>query len=291
VSDSPAQGLTLTAGDAARAHVARVVRRSGSSFALGMRMLPPDRRAAMYAIYAFCREVDDIADEPGEVADKVAALQAWRAEIDKLYQGRPSRPTSRALMDPVSAFALPKEEFVAVIDGMEMDAREEMLAPSWEDFRLYCRRVAGAVGALSIHVFGDERAAARELAVVEGEALQFTNVLRDVAEDARIGRLYLPRNLLEAEGIATRDPGEVLAHPALARVCAKLAEEARARFATARKLIGRCDRRRLKPAIIMLEVYSRLLDRLEARGWERLGDPVKVPRRQKLWILLRHGLL
>lgn len=286
-----AEDQAVPLGEAALSHVEEVVKRSGSSFTLGMRILPPERRAAMYAIYAFCREADDIADEPGAVATKLRELDAWREEIERLYQKRPSRPTTRALLGPVETYGLPKEEFIAVLDGVEMDAREMMVAPSLEDFRLYCRRVAGAVGRLSIHVFGDSGEVARELALVEGEALQITNVLRDVAEDALTGRLYLPRELLEAEGIFARIPAEVLDHPALPRVCARLAEMAHRRFAEARQLLSRCDRRRLKPAALMLEVYGRLLDRLEARGWQRLQEPVRVPRAQKLWILVRHGLL
>jgi phytoene synthase len=268
-----------------------VVARSGTSFHLGMRVLPKARREAMYTIYAFCRAVDDIADEPGARADKLAALDAWRGEIENLYQGRPSWPIARALAGPRTEYDLPKVEFLALIDGMEMDAREAIQAPGWDDYRLYCRRVAGAVGMLSVRVFGETGPAADELAVTLGEALQTTNILRDLAEDAERGRIYLPRELLDAHGLSAEDPAALLAAPGLAPACAELAEHARTLFGRARELIAASDRRRIRPALLMLEIYERLFKRLEARGWDRPLVPVKVPRIEKLWVALRHGLI
>jgi phytoene synthase len=276
--------------EGAAAEARQVVAHSGTSFRLGMRVLPKARREAMYAIYAFCRAVDDIADEPGAVSDKLAALEAWRGEIENLYLGRPSWPLARALAGPVADYGLPKAEFLALIDGMEMDAREAIQAPGWDDYRLYCRRVAGAVGMLSVRVFGETGATADELAVTLGEALQTTNILRDLAEDAERGRIYLPRELLAAHGLAAQDPAALLAAPGLAPACAELAEHARRLFGRARELIAACDRRRIRPALLMLEVYQRLFRRLEARGWDRPRTPVKVPRVEKLWVALRHGL-
>jgi len=279
------------AATAANHHVHDVVRRSGTSFLWGMRVLPKARREAMFAIYTFCREVDDVADGSDDPEAKLARLEEWRAEIARLYEGRPTRPTTRALAGPVADYDLPRDEFLAVIDGMEMDAREAMVAPGLADFALYCRRVAGAVGMLSIHAFGAQEPHAREIAVALGEALQITNILRDLAEDAARGRLYLPRELLEAHGITTRDPQAVLDHPGLAPASAELAARARARFQRTRELIGSCDPRPLKPCLLMMQVYERVLDRLEARGWHRPREPVRVSKAEKLWIALRYGLL
>jgi phytoene synthase len=256
-----------------------------------MRVLPKARREAMFAIYALCREVDDVADGPGDPETKLARLEEWRAELARLYEGRPTRPTTRALAGPVAAFGLPREEFLAVIDGMEMDAREAMVAPSLEDFALYCRRVAGAVGMLSIHAFGAKEPHAREIAVALGEARQITNILRDLAEDAARGRLYLPREMLDAHGVATREPEAVLDHPGLALASAELAARARARFQRTRELIACCDPRPLKPCLLMMQVYERILARLEARGWQRPRVPVRLSKAEKLWIALRYGLL
>lgn len=287
-----ANSVTPSANEAeAKARVQVVVTRSGTSFLWGMRILPPPRREAMYAIYAFCRAVDDIADEPAATADKLARLDQWRQEIDRLYDGRPHDPIAIALRQPVADYALPRAEFLAVIDGMEMDAREIMHGPDPDDYALYCRRVAGAVGKLSIHAFGDTSPAAQALAVVLGEALQTTNILRDVVEDAARNRLYLPSDLLNAHGIDARTAEAVLAHPALPQVCADLAARAQSRFAEARALLARCDRRRMRPAALMLAVYARVLARLEARGWHRLEEPVRLSRGEKLWVVVRHGLL
>ncbi len=274
----------------ARDYVHDVVTRSGSSFTWGMRLLPRPRREAMYAIYAFCREVDDVADGPGTREQKMAELAEWRVEIDRLYAGTPSRPTARALLPYVELFELPKEEFLALIDGMEMDARRTMVAPSREEFELYCRRVAGAVGVLSMHAFGAREPAAMEIAVVLGEGLQITNILRDLDEDAAEGRLYLPQDLLEAAGIDAGEPGAVLSHPGLPRVCEALARMAWERFQRTRVLLRDCHRRALRPCILMMEVYVRVLERLERRGWSPPREPVRVSRPEKLWIALRHGL-
>jgi len=254
-----------------------------------MRLLPRPRREAMYAIYAFCREVDDIADEGGSPEEKCRALAAWREEIDRLYAGEPRLPTSQALLRPLRDYALPKEEFLAVIDGMEMDARADIRAPSLADFRLYCRRVAGAVGVLSVHAFGATEPEARELALAEGDALQFTNILRDVAEDAERGRLYLPRELLQRHGIETTEPLAVLRDPRLPAVCRDLAALARERFAEAERLMAQCRRGPMRPARIMLAVYRRLLARLEQDGWRDMTARVSLPKAEKLWIALKNG--
>jgi len=274
----------------ARAHVRAVATASGSSFLWGMRLLPRPRREAMYAIYAFCREVDDIADEAGSPEEKLRELAAWRQEIDRLYDGAPRRLTARALLRPVRDYALPKAEFLAVIDGMEMDARADIRAPEMAEFRLYCRRVAGAVGVLSVHAFGAEEPEALDLAVAGGDALQFTNILRDVAEDAARGRLYLPRELLERHGITSDDPMTVLRDPRLDAVCRDLAALAEERFAEAERLMSLCRRGPLRPARIMLAVYKRLLTRLMELGWRNTAERVSLPRVEKLWIVLRNGL-
>lgn len=288
----PTPALAGSARDLAAAarHVREVVMRSGSSFIWGMRVLPQARREAMYAIYAFCREVDDIADGPDPAADKIRRLAEWRAEIDRLYDGAPTRPTTLALAGPVRDFDLPKAEFLAMIEGMEMDADDFAAAPSMADFKAYCRRVAGAVGLLSVRAFGATRPPADEFALTLGDALQFTNILRDIREDADMGRLYLPRELLEGHGITSTELDAVLAHPNLPAVCAELAEMAAERFRESGVLAAQCDRHVLRPALIMMGVYSRILDRLRRRGWERFDQPVRLSRPEKLWIVAREGL-
>ena len=293
MTSRPGNGAALDGPDlaSAQAHVQAVVAASGSSFYWSMRLLPRVKRDAMYAIYAFCREVDDIADGDAPAAAKLDELAAWRAEVEALFAGRPSWPTALALARPVARFDLPKAEFDAMIDGMEMDAAERMRAPTMAELERYCRCVAGAVGQLSVRVFGARGEAPERGALALGEALQLTNILRDLAEDTARGRLYLPRELLAQQGITSRDPDRVLAHPALPEVCGALAERARRRFEDADRLFARSDRRRLRPALVMMQVYRRTLERLVARGWQRLDQPVRLARPERLWLAVRYGLL
>lgn len=277
---------------ATRASIRARVRAAGTSFYWAMRLLPEDRREAMFAIYAFCREVDDIADSDDAPAAKLAALEAWRNEIAAIYAGTPpQRAVARVLVGTVRRFALRREDFIAVIDGMEMDARETIRAPSLAAFDLYCDRVASAVGRLSVRIFGSDRPAADRVAHALGRALQTTNILRDLAEDAARGRLYLPRELMLAAGISASDPETVLRHPALGQVCTVLAQRAEQHFSDAAKAMAECPRRVMRPAAVMGAVYHAILLRLCARGWTRLDAPVGVSKPAKLWLVLRHGLL
>ncbi len=274
-----------------RAHAQAVVAASGTSFYWSMRLLPRAKRDAMYAIYAFCREVDDIADGALPPALKLAQLAGWRAEVEALFAGHASWPTTLALIEPVDRFDLPKAEFDAMIDGMEMDAGERMRAPELAELERYCRCVAGAVGLLSVRVFGALGPDPERGALALAEALQLTNILRDLTEDAERGRLYLPRELLEQQKIAERDPQRVLDHPALPAVCAALSERARRRFEEADRRFAGSDRRRMRPALVMMQVYRRTLERLVARGWQRLDQPVRLAKPERLWLALRYGLL
>jgi phytoene synthase len=244
----------------------------------------------MYAVYAFCRVVDDIADGDKAPAEKRAGLAAWREEVGRLYDGNPKHPVSRALAAPVAEYSLAAQDFIAVIEGMEMDATERMVAPSMGELELYCQRVAGAVGLLSVRIFGLNGEEGQRLARSLGQALQLTNLLRDLAEDADAGRLYLPRELLEAHGIEDRTPKGVLAHPALGLVCDDLAEVAEGCFAEARDALAACHRGNSRPARVMMSVYHALLGRLRARGFQRLDEPVRMGTVEKFWIALREGL-
>ena len=274
----------------ARAHVRAVTVASGTSFYWAMRFLPRARREAMFAIYAFCREVDDIADDHGTPDDKRHRLDLWRDEIDSLYAGTPERLTARALVEPVRRFGMRREDFLAVIDGMKMDLGEGLKAPSFEELDLYCHRVAGAVGLLSIRAFGAHGPHAETFALSLGSALQLTNILRDVVEDAERDRLYLPRELLDEAGIEAGSPHDVIRHPAIPGVCDALARIAKEKFAGARAALKECDRRALRPAVVMMTHYRRLLEALEKRGWTRLDVPVRISRPEKVLIALRYGV-
>ncbi|MHA1114021.1 MAG: presqualene diphosphate synthase HpnD [Alphaproteobacteria bacterium] len=250
-----------------RRAVRLLVSRSGSSFLWPMRLLGRERRAALHAVYACCRELDDIADGEDSLAERRTRLAEWAAEIDAAFEGRPHWPVGRALAAAVRRFALAVEDMREVVRGMEMDLEERMRAPSREELALYCRRVAGAVGLLTVAILDCRDADSRAFALALGEAMQITNILRDLEEDAARGRLYLPREFLADAGIDTTDPEDVLRHPAIAEVCARLAEAAHQRYDDAARLLAACDRRRLRLAVMLMLVYRPLLDRLGADGW------------------------
>lgn len=284
-------GAAASADDDAKLHVRAVTVASGSSFYWAMRMLPLARREAMFAIYAFCREVDDVADGDDPPDVKLSKLAEWRSEIDRVYDGSPSYPTARALVGPVGEYALERAYFLAVIDGMEMDVGDGIVAPAMAELELYCRRVAGAVGLLSIRAFGGASGRAEEFAVELGTALQFTNILRDLEQDAAIGRLYLPRELLETHGVAVTEPRRVLADPRLPEVCGEIVTLARHRFAAAQAALRQSPAKALRPAVVMMRHYQRILERLETRGWHDLDREVSVSTPLKIWIALRYGLI
>jgi len=174
---------------------------------------------------------------------------------------------------------------------METDARGGLVAPTMPELELYCSRVAAAVGLLSVRIFGAPREAGRQLARALGEAVQLTNVLRDVVEDTGLGRLYLPRELLEKHGVPFGSPDAALRHPDLPRACADLAVTAEGRFGEAAELLRGMRRRPLKAARVILVVYRRLLQRLQAQGFTCSGAPVKLSKAEKLWLVLRHGIV
>ena len=277
---------------ALREAVRRKVEAAGTSFYWAMRLLPADRRHGMYAVYAFCREVDDIADDLDTPPDeKKQALARWHEEVDSIYAGRPQHLVARALGEPVARYAMRRQDFHAVIDGMEMDAAEEIRAPDLATLDLYCGRVAGAVGHLSVHAFGDASAGAHTVADSLGRALQLTNILRDLDEDAQRGRLYLPREILERHGIRGSEPAEVLRHPALPAACRDLAVIAEEHFAAAERAMARCSRRAMRPAAVMGAFYRAMLDALLRSEWRDPTQRVGLSKPQKLWLVLRHGLV
>jgi squalene synthase HpnD len=265
-------------------------RASGSSFYTAMRILPRAQRDAMYEIYGFCRRVDDIADSTGPRPQRLAELNAWRAEINALYEGK-GGPLVAGLAPWVREFDLAREDFLTVIDGMEMDTLGDIRAPDWATLDLYCDRVASAVGRLSVRVFGLEREAGRMLSHHLGRALQLTNILRDLDEDAGVGRLYLPREALRQAGIDTADPAAALRSPMLGQVCGELVTRARGHFVEADRIMAQCPRRAVRAPRIMGEVYRSILDSLVARGWEPPRPRVRTPRVRLLWIVLRHAFL
>jgi presqualene diphosphate synthase len=259
---------------------------SGSSFYAAMRILPRDQRQAMYDVYAFCRAVDDIADDGGDRAKRLAQLTQWRHDIDAICEGKPPVQLAR-LAKAVTAFKLRREDFLAVIDGMEMDVRADIRAPDLATLDLYCDRVASAVGRLCVRIFGMPEKEGVDLAYHLGRALQLTNTLRDIDEDAGIGRLYLPSDFLVEEGITSNDPQTVLAQPTLGRACAKVAALASEHFRLADAIMAASPRAVVRAPRIMGEAYKRILRRLLARGWAAPRERVKLGKSEFAQILIR----
>jgi phytoene synthase len=244
----------------------------------------------MFAVYAFCRQVDDIADDlMGDRGERRAALDAWRADIEQLYAGKD--PGQAAIVaEPVRRFGLDKADFLAVIDGMQMDADEDIRAPDLQKLDLYCDRVASAVGRLSVRIFGMDQGPGLELAHHLGRALQLTNILRDLDEDAGIGRLYLPRELLDQAGLTGSDPDAVIADPRVDAACRALAAMAREHYRAADEVMAARPRGRLAAPRLMGAVYGRILDRTEKAGWAPPRRRPKLGKPELLWVLLRHGI-
>lgn len=273
--------------DSARRHAEETVKRSKTSFGAGMRILSRERREAMYAIYAFCREVDDIADEGGARGEKMAGLAEWRNEVERIFAGAPKTPTGFALKDVVRQFDLAREEFILVIEGMEMDADGPVIAPSLDQLLAYTRRAAGAVGMLSMPVFGaPQNKVANDFALSLGDALQLTNILRDVEQDAEEGRLYLPRELLEKHRCPLTPVGIADAQ-GLPHVREDLAAMACDKFAATRNALADLDWRVLRPALLMMGVYERYLDKMTARGWANGQPRVTISKAEKMLIAAR----
>jgi phytoene synthase len=263
---------------------------SGSSFYAAMRILPQAQREAMFQIYSFCRQVDDIADSDRPREERLADLQQWRDDIDALYRGAPP-PRLRDYLASVKSFGLKREDFLAIVDGMEMDVPADIRAPDMATLDLYCDRVASAVGRLSVRVFGLGEEDGIALAHHLGRALQLTNILRDIDEDAGLGRLYLPREGLLHAGITSDDPQKVTADKALPKVCAPLAQRAAMHFAKADDIMDRNPRRVVRAPRIMSKYYRAILDLLLARGFAAPREPVHVTKLTKLSILFRYAFI
>jgi presqualene diphosphate synthase len=256
---------------------------AGSSFYAGMRILPKARREAMYAIYAFCRAVDDIADDQDrDPSTRAAELDRWRCDIDALYAGGP--PGQAVLLaQAVDRFGLEQADLHAVIDGMAMDVAGDIRWPDAATLDLYCDRVASAVGRLSVKAFGMDDEPGRGLAHHLGRALQLTNILRDIDEDAAIGRVYLSREALAAAGIDPVSPAHVAAHPDLDRAARVIAGHARRHFSAAHAILANRPKGHLLAPRLMDVAYARLLTRMERDGW---APPRTRPRTNKLRLIL-----
>lgn len=260
---------------------------SRTSFHAGMAILPKTRREAMYALYAFCRVVDDIADDSPTREESARGLQQWRERIATLFRDEATDTITAALLPAITTYHLVEKDFQDIIDGMDMDAASVIVAPDAQTLDIYCDRVASAVGRASVRIFGDNSARGMDVAYNLGRAFQLTNILRDLAEDAARGRVYLPAELLNDHGIAHRDPAAIMAHPNLRAVCRAMSKQAQAYFDAADVAMRDCIPSAMKPAKVMRAYYGAIFDKLVAEDWRNPQQRVTLSKGQKLWLVLR----
>jgi phytoene synthase len=259
---------------------------SGSSFYYSFRLLPPERRRAITALYAFCREVDDVVDEVSDPNVARVKLAWWRTEVDAIYDGRPQHPVAIALATAARRFGLPRQHLQTVIDGMQMDL-EKARYVDFVELETYCDRVAGVVGLLSAEIFGYEEAATRDYARKLGIAFQLTNIVRDVGEDARRGRIYLPQEDLARFAVPASDVLRARTTPAFVDLMRFEVDRAREWYDDALAALPARDRHAQRAGLAMAAIYRTLLDEIARDGYRVLDRRVALTPLRKLWIATR----
>jgi len=259
---------------------------SGSSFYYSFLFLPPERRRAITALYAFCREVDDVVDEGLEPQVAAAKLAWWRGEVASLFAGEPHHPVTRALAPYREKFGLSAARMHEVIDGMEMDLRQTRYL-DWRGLETYCHRVASVVGVLAAGIFGYRDERTLEYAKNLGIAFQLTNIIRDVGEDARKNRVYLPVEDLSRFGVPAADILHAQETPAFRSLMAFEAERARSYYAQAMAALPPVDRRAQRPGLIMAAIYRALLEEIQREGFRVLTQRTSLTPLRKFWLAWR----
>ncbi len=271
------------------AYCALKVKASGSSFATAFRFLAPHRRQALNALYAFCREVDDVVDTCREPVVARAKLDWWRGELAALDGSRPTHPVTRALAAARARFSLPVEQLAEIIDGMQMDL-DIARYTDFTQLRLYCHRVAGVIGLLSAEIFGYRDRRTLKYAHTLGLAFQLTNIIRDVGEDARRGRIYLPQDELARFGVTAADLLQSRYTAAFRALMDFQAARAREHYARAFAQLPACDRKAQRPGLVMAAIYRDLLDQIEKGGFLVLDRRTALTPPRKLWLALKAWL-
>ncbi|WAW10264.1 presqualene diphosphate synthase HpnD [Oxalobacter vibrioformis] len=256
---------------------------SGSSFYTSFRFLSPERRRAITALYAYCREIDDVVDECEDMALAQELLTDWRHEIDAMLAGQPSHPVTVALYPHLPVYNIQGKHLHALIDGMQMDLNQRKY-PDFEALSSYCWHVAGVVGLLAANIFGATQPQTMVYAEKLGLAFQLTNIIRDVGDDVRLGRIYLPEDEMAQFGVSTDDILNLKHTENFARYMAFMAKRAHAAYDEAFALLPREDRKAQKPGLIMAEIYRALLVKIEAGGFRVLEKRTSLSPLNKLWL-------
>ena len=259
---------------------------SGSSFYYSFLFLPDNQRRAMTALYAFCREVDDVVDECLDVAVARVKLHWWRDEIHRLFAGAPQHPVTKALAEPIKHFKLPAEHFLEIIDGMEMDLDYNSY-PSFKELSLYCHRVASMVGIMSVEIFGYENKETLKYAHELGMAFQLTNILRDIGEDIQRGRLYIPADEMARFNVTSDDIAQKRMTDNVRQLLQFQAQRAQEYYSLAFSHLADVDRYRQRSGIIMAAIYQTLLTEIGKADYQVLTQRIALTPIRKLWIAWR----
>ena len=255
-----------------------------------MKILDEEKRNAMFTIYAFCKKADSIADSHELKKKKIKKINELRKEINKIFNNNLNNKSSRTLKYYIDSYKLKKKYFLEIINGVEMDINNIMICPNKKIFNLYCYRVAGAVGLISLKIFGCYNKKTKYFGLYLAKALQITNILRDIKQDKDMGRMYFPKEILNSVGIKTKKIILILKNKNFPKACVKLAKLADLNFKQADKQLKFCSKKELKSAILMMDTYKLLLKKLKKKGWENLEEKVSLTKLEKFFLFIK-GLI
>ena len=266
--------------------VEKIVLNSASSFYWGMNLLKKDQRRAMFSIYSFCRIVDDIADSEGVKSKKINSLSDWKKKVDNIYIKKTDGYITRELKIAIEKYGLIKTDFIAIIDGMKMDIGKKIVYPSQNELDVYCDRVAGAVGCLSMKVFEINHKNSREYAKSLGRAFQYTNILRDIKEDCSMGRCYIPIDIIEKSGLNKKKPELLVERSDLKEICQEFINKTQEYYLLAEKLSLEFERNKLKAPKLMKNMYESVFKKICKNNWNN-DVKIKLGKFEKFFIILR----
>jgi len=258
-----------------------------SSFYWGMKILDREKRNDMFVIYAFCKEIDNIGDSHGQIRKKRQELKDWKKEIDEIYKNKTKKKLGKLLNNCIKKYKLKKNLFLEIIKGIEMDINNKMIAPKQKILNIYCYRVAGAVGLLCLNIYRENNKSSRSFGIALANALQITNILRDIKEDSLMGRLYMPKEILKKVGIKEKNINDIIKNKKFPNACKELAKLADTNFQVAEKKLKNCSKTKLKSAILMMNTYKLLLKKLKNNAWKNIEEKIHLTKLEKITLFLK----
>ncbi len=252
-----------------------------------MKILNHEKRSAMFTIYAFCKEIDNIGDSFIEKKEKKKKLNNWKKEIKQIFKKKTNNNLIKSLEKYIKKYKLKKNLLLEIIKGVEMDINNRMIVPKKKIFDLYCYRVAGVVGLLCLCIYQENNKNSRSFALKLAKAFQITNILRDIKEDASMGRLYMPKEILTNLGIKEKSINQIINNQKFYIACRKLSNLAELNFKMAEKELKLCSKNKLKSAILMMLTYKLLLKKLKKRDWESIEKKIKLSIIEKITLFLK----